>query len=29
MEPKDEVDIDYDGVDKPAENQTSLPGLTG
>ncbi len=26
---KDEVDIDYDGVEKPAENQTSLHSFTG
>jgi hypothetical protein len=29
MGPKDEVDIEYDGVEKPVENQTSLHSLTG
>ncbi len=29
--PKDVMDVDYDGVEKPAdlETQTSLPSLTG
>ncbi len=29
MGPKDVVDVDYDGVEKPAETQTSLHNFTG